>query len=120
MPSVSDPSSKHVGQEQGKEETPGARDRPGIHRVSSFSGSKMHMDENEELIITSIKHISLPSAKIAHDKVGIRATDIALGLRRIPSGFHTMVYHSGLKWRTKNKCSSVNDDVVEWSGPIPM
>ena len=56
----------------------------------------------------------------ANDKVGIRATGVALGLRRLPSGFHTVVHHSGLEWRTENKRSSVNDDVVEWSGPIPM
>ena len=52
--------------------------------------------------------------------VGVRATDIALGLRRLPAGFHTVVHHSGLEWRTENKPSSVNDDVVEWNGPIPM
>ena len=52
--------------------------------------------------------------------IGIRATDVALGLRRLPSGFHAVVHHSGLKWRSENKRSSVNDDIVEWSGPIPM
>jgi hypothetical protein len=52
--------------------------------------------------------------------VGIRVTDVALGLRRLPSGFHTVVHHSSLEWRTENKPSSVNDDVVEWNGPIPM
>ena len=59
-------------------------------------------------------------AKMANDKVGIQATDVALGLRRVPSGFYTMVHHSGLEWSTENKPSSVNDDVVEWNGPIPM
>ena len=57
---------------------------------------------------------------IADDKVGIRATDVALGLRRVPAGFYTVVNHSGLEWKTENKPSSVNDDVVEWSGPIPL
>ena len=52
--------------------------------------------------------------------IGIRATDVALGLRRLPSGFHAVVHHSGLIWRTENKRSSVNGDVVEWSEPIPM
>ncbi|KAF8132587.1 CHAT domain-containing protein [Boletus edulis] len=50
----------------------------------------------------------------------IRATGVALGLRRLPAGFYTVVHHSGLEWRTENKCSSVKDDVVEWSGPIPI
>ncbi|KAF8436624.1 CHAT domain-containing protein [Boletus edulis BED1] len=50
----------------------------------------------------------------------IRATGVALGLRRLPAGFYTIVHHSGLEWRTENKRSSVKDDVVEWSGPIPI
>ena len=58
--------------------------------------------------------------KIANDKVGIRATDVALGLRRVPAGFYTVVNHSGLEWKTENRPSSINDDVVEWSGPIPL
>ena len=57
---------------------------------------------------------------MANDDVGVRATDLALGLRRIPAGFYTVVQHSGLEWRTENKRSSVNHDVVAWSGPIPM
>ena len=79
----------------------------------------MHTSENEEPVITSMKPIS-QIAKIANDNVGVRATDVALGLERVPSGFHTMVHHSGLEWRTENKRPSVNDDVAEWSGPIPM
>ena len=58
--------------------------------------------------------------KIANDEVGIRATDVALGLRRVPAGFYVVVHHSDLEWKTENKPSSVNDDVVEWSEPIPM
>ena len=65
-------------------------------------------------------HFSTQFTKIIDDKVVIRATDVAVGLRRVPSGFHTVVHHSGLEWRTENKRSSVDDDVVEWSGPIPM
>jgi hypothetical protein len=64
-------------------------------------------------------HFSAQLAKISNDEVGLRATDVALGLRRLPSGFHTVVHHGGLEWRTENKPPSVNDD-VEWSGPIPM
>ncbi|KAF8134277.1 TPR-like protein [Boletus edulis] len=50
----------------------------------------------------------------------IRATGVALGLRRFPAGFYTAVHHSGLEWRTENKRSSVKDDVIEWSGPIQI
>ena len=59
-------------------------------------------------------------AKVINDKVGIRAADVALGLGRIPAGFYIVVHHSGLEWRTENTHSSVNNDVVEWGGPIPM
>jgi hypothetical protein len=52
--------------------------------------------------------------------VGIRATDVALGFRRLPSAFYAVVHHSGLEWRTENKPTSANEDVVEWSGPIPV
>ncbi|KAI9574286.1 TPR-like protein [Boletus coccyginus] len=50
----------------------------------------------------------------------IRATDVALGLRRVPAGFYIVVHHSGLEWRTENKRSSVSHDVVQWNGPIPI
>ncbi|KAN0086177.1 hypothetical protein V8E55_007311, partial [Tylopilus felleus] len=50
----------------------------------------------------------------------IRATDVALGLRRLPAGFYIVLHHGGLECRTENKSSSVNDDLVEWSGPIPI
>ena len=65
-------------------------------------------------------HFYTGLAQIANVKAGIRVTDVALGLRRVPSGFYAMVHHSGYEWKTENKCSSVNDDVVEWSGPIPL
>ena len=59
-------------------------------------------------------------AKMANDDVGVRATDLALGLRRIHAGFYTVVQHSSLEWRTENVRSSVNHDIVAWGGPIPM
>ncbi|KAF8125437.1 TPR-like protein [Boletus edulis] len=59
--------------------------------------------------------------KEAHTVItSIRATGVALGLRRLPAGFYIVVHHSGLEWRTENKRSSVKDDGVEWSGPISI
>ena len=78
------------------------------------------MDENEELVITSTKLISLRFENDINNNVGIRATDVALGLRGIHAGFQAAIHHSGLEWRTENKPSSVSHDVVEWTGPIPM
>ncbi|KAF8436591.1 CHAT domain-containing protein [Boletus edulis BED1] len=50
----------------------------------------------------------------------IRATDVVLGLRRFPARFYTIIRHSGLEWGTENKCSSVQDDAVEWNKPVPI
>ena len=41
-----------AGMEQGKEETHGTGDQP--QHVNSSSGSATHVDENEELAITSM------------------------------------------------------------------
>ena len=88
--------------------------------MSSFSVSATHTGESGGPVVTSMKLIFLQFSEIANDDVGIRATNVALGLRRLPSGFYAVLHHSGLEWRTENKPSSANDDVVEWSGPIPM
>ncbi|KAF8127680.1 hypothetical protein EV363DRAFT_468274, partial [Boletus edulis] len=131
---VSDPSPECLGQEQGKETTPGPIPHDSIKTPSvseacpaqspeqeqgneetlalgnqpsqdllSASSSTTHTDEHDEIVITSIL-----------------AMDVVLGLRRVPAGFYTVVRHSGLEWRTENKCSSVKDDVIEWSRPIPL
>ena len=83
----------------------------------SSSGST---NENEEIVITGTKHVSPHFKIIADDRVGIRATDVTLGLRRLPAGFFAVLHHNGLEWRTENKASSVHTGIVEWSGPIPM
>ena len=70
-------------------------------------------------MITSTKLIPLQFANNIDNNVGIRATDVALGLRGIPASFYAAIHHSGLEWRTENKPSSVSHDVVEWTGPIP-
>ena len=72
------------------------------------------------MVITGTKLVSPHLANIADDSIAIRATDVALGLRRLPAGFYIALYYNGLEWRTECKPSSVNNDVVEWSGSIPM
>ncbi|KAF8138959.1 hypothetical protein EV363DRAFT_1394374 [Boletus edulis] len=119
-PGASNPHCECAGQEKGKEEVPATGDWPPPSLSSSCSTPT---DEKEEMVITSTEFISprfscLHNCKIANDKVDIQATDIALGLRRVPAGFNAMVPCSGLEWRTENKRSSVNDDVVGWSGQI--
>lgn len=43
---------------------------------------------------------------------GIRATDVATGLRRIPVGFHVSVGVDGAEWRTANKLISVDTSMI--------
>ncbi|KAG1795999.1 uncharacterized protein HD556DRAFT_1535572 [Suillus plorans] len=44
----------------------------------------------------------------------IRATDLALGLRRIPAGFHAVVKADGAEYQTSNQSVHVDQAVVEW------
>ncbi|KAF8132367.1 TPR-like protein [Boletus edulis] len=120
------PSSSGSAQEQGKEETSEHEDKPqddhcfpssaqqqeeGIHvpgdqtqdGSSSSSSAVTHTGKDEEIVITNIQ-----------------VKEPALGLRRLPAGFYTVVHHSGHEWRTENKRSLVSDDVVEWRGSIPL
>ncbi|KAF8129578.1 hypothetical protein EV363DRAFT_291323 [Boletus edulis] len=69
-------------------------------RALSASESTMHTGDDRKVV------------------ANIRATDVALRLKRVPAGFYTVVYHSGLEWRTDTKRSSMNGDVVEWSEPV--
>ncbi|KAF8444133.1 CHAT domain-containing protein [Boletus edulis BED1] len=89
-------------QEQGEEGNPSPGDQP-QGGSSSSSSSVTHMGKDEEIVI-----------------MDIQVKEPALGLLRLPAGFYTVVHHSGLEWRTENKRSSASDDVVEWSGPIPL
>ncbi|KAF8139603.1 hypothetical protein EV363DRAFT_1249426 [Boletus edulis] len=118
------PSFLASAQEQGEEKKPGHGDQlqdglsvlvsaqeqdkeiaiPGpADELQDGPSNSTHTIEDKRFIITSI-----------------RATDMALGLRRLPAGFYTAVHHSGLEWRTENKCSFVNNDVVQWDGQIQM
>lgn len=74
----------------------------------------------EKQLLPVRARLSTQFANIADNSVGIQATNLAPALRRIPAGFYTVINHSGHEWRTENKPSSVNHDVVEWTEPIPM
>ncbi|KAG1825309.1 CHAT domain-containing protein [Suillus variegatus] len=45
----------------------------------------------------------------------IRATDLTLGLRRIPAGFHVVIKIDGAECQTTNKPVYVDQAVVEWN-----
>ena len=93
--------------------------------VYSSQSLATELNESEETVITSMIFISPHRFRVARvangeELEGIRATDVVLGLGRTPVGFYTAVHHNGLEWRTQIKCLSVDDDAVEWGGPIPM
>ncbi|KAG1721771.1 CHAT domain-containing protein [Suillus paluster] len=46
--------------------------------------------------------------------IAIRVTDLTLGLRQIPAGFHVTVQADGAEWQTTNKPIHVVEDVVVW------
>ncbi|KAG1727986.1 CHAT domain-containing protein [Suillus lakei] len=48
----------------------------------------------------------------------IRATDLTLGLRRIPAGFHVVVKAGGAECQTSNKFVHVDQAVIEWNEHI--
>ncbi|KAG0706216.1 CHAT domain-containing protein [Suillus ampliporus] len=48
----------------------------------------------------------------------IRATDLTLGLRRLPAGFHVTVQADGAEWQTSNRPVHVGQDVIEWDERI--
>ncbi|KAF8127373.1 TPR-like protein [Boletus edulis] len=116
------PSSPGSAQEQGKKETSEHQDKP---QGDPFSPSSAQQQEEEgnHAPGDQPQDGSSPSSS-GEDKemviTSIQAKEPALGLRRLPAGFYTVVRHSGHEWRTENKRSSVNDNVVEWRGPIPL
>ncbi|KAG1789916.1 CHAT domain-containing protein [Suillus variegatus] len=50
----------------------------------------------------------------------IRATDLTLGLRRIPAGFHTVVKVDSGEYETSNKSVNVDQTEVEWQERIVL
>ncbi|KAG0708377.1 CHAT domain-containing protein [Suillus ampliporus] len=58
---------------------------------------EVHHSEMQQVVITSM-----------------RATDLALGLRRIPAGFYVTVQVDGAEWQTTSKPVNIDQDVVEW------
>jgi len=62
--------------------------------------------------------IYLRSARIDNLPEAIHATDLTLGLLRIPAGFHVVVKTDGAEWQTSNKPVHVDQAVVEWNEPI--
>ncbi|KAG2147833.1 CHAT domain-containing protein [Suillus bovinus] len=50
----------------------------------------------------------------------IRATDLTLGLRWIPAGFHAVIKANGVEYQTSNISVNVDQAVIEWRERIPL
>ncbi|KAG0693125.1 CHAT domain-containing protein [Suillus ampliporus] len=71
------------------------------HPEHSQDLGDVHMGDIQQVTITSIL-----------------ATDLSLGLRRVPAGFYVTVQADGTEWRTSNKPVHVDQVAVEWNERI--
>lgn len=73
------------------------------------------LSDVQQVTMTSTCHVSfIHSIHIACYKA-IRATDLTLGLRRIPAGFYVIVQANDVQWQTINKRVHVGLDILEWN-----
>ncbi|KAG2137132.1 uncharacterized protein EDB93DRAFT_768142 [Suillus bovinus] len=70
-----------------------------------------HTQESGEIRLSGVQQVII---------TGIRATDLTLGLRRIPAGFHTVVKTDGAEYQTSNKSVDVDQAVLEWHERIRL
>lgn len=76
------------------------------------------MECNKSSLLVRI--IYLCSARIDDLPQAIRATDLSIGLRRIPAGFNVVVKANGAEYQTSNLSIHVDQAVVEWHERIPL
>ncbi|KAG1825312.1 CHAT domain-containing protein [Suillus variegatus] len=62
-----------------------------------------------EMCITGVQQVVITS---------IHATDLTLGLRWIPAGFHVVIKTDGTECQTSNKLVDVDQAIVRWNEPI--
>ena len=83
-----------------------------------------HHDPSQALVITGAFLALFPvwfkKKVIVEYLSGICVTDITVGLRRIPVGFHVSVHADGTEWRTANKPISVDASTIEWKDRITL
>ena len=74
--------------------------------------------EMQQVMIMSMCNVSPFSSARIDIVAGFRATDLTLGLKRIPAGFYVIVLVDGAQWQTTNKCVHIDQDIVEWNERI--
>ncbi|KAG1798004.1 CHAT domain-containing protein [Suillus variegatus] len=73
--------------------------------LSEESSYPEHTQDSAEIHLGPVQQVVITA---------IRATDLTLGLRRIPAGFHVVVKTDGAEYQTSNKSVNVDQTVVEW------
>ncbi|KAG2151665.1 CHAT domain-containing protein [Suillus bovinus] len=73
------------------------KDAEPSHLEHTENLGEMHLSEVQQVVITAI-----------------HATDLTIGLRRIPAGFHMVVKADGAEYQTSDKSAHVDQAVVEW------
>ncbi|KAG1853101.1 hypothetical protein F4604DRAFT_1933373 [Suillus subluteus] len=68
-----------------------------------------HTEDLEEIHCSGVQQVIITA---------IRTTDLTLGFRRNPAGFHVVVKTDGTEFQTSNKPVHVDQVVVEWTEPI--
>ncbi|KAG1724867.1 CHAT domain-containing protein [Suillus lakei] len=84
----------------------GEKDVSQDNEEPSFPG---HVQDPGEIHLSGVQQVVITA---------IRATDLALGLRHIPAGFHVTVNADGAECQTGNKPVDVDQAVVEWNEHI--
>jgi len=74
--------------------------------------------EMQQVMIMSMCNVSPFSSARIDIVAGFRATDLTLGLKRIPAGFYVIVLVDGAEWQTTNKSVHIDQDIVEWNERI--
>ncbi|KAG1783385.1 CHAT domain-containing protein [Suillus placidus] len=80
------------------DDTPQALGEESSHPEHRQDPGETHLSGMQQVIITAI-----------------HATDLTLGLRRIPAGFHVVLKTEGAEFQTSNKPVHVDQAVVEWN-----
>ncbi|KAG2116370.1 TPR-like protein [Suillus cothurnatus] len=78
-------------------------------REKEESSCPGHTQDSGEIRLSAVQQVIITA---------IRATDLTLGLLRIPAGFHVVVKTDGAESQTSNKPVHVDQAVVEWSESI--
>ncbi|KAG1794740.1 hypothetical protein EV424DRAFT_1560270, partial [Suillus variegatus] len=74
------------------------------HPEHTQGPGKMHLSRVQQVVIAAHNN----------DSQAICATDLTLGLRRIPAGFHAVVEAKGAEYQTSNKSIHIDQAVVKW------